>query len=158
MRTLDRFTCSGSEILEETFRHLVQEAGRSLTKTVMPIFIGRRARQAFEGRWKPMARQKPCLREWPRVFPNRSSANKRSLVRLELFPFPRENFPVPVFREIAPYLLIYMRKSRVWAHFLRQNWQIFLYFPLNSEYAFSETSSQMTASTASCAENMTKRR
>ena len=46
-----------------------------------------------------------------------------------VFPALREEFPVPVFRELAPYLLIYMRKSRVWAHVLGQIWQISLYFP-----------------------------
>ena len=46
-----------------------------------------------------------------------------------VFPALREEFPVPVFRELAPYLLIYMRKSRAWTRFLGQTWQISLYFP-----------------------------
>jgi hypothetical protein len=47
-------------------------------------------------------------------------------------PFPdlQEKFPVFVFRELAPYPLIYMWKSRDWARMLRQNWRISLYFPI----------------------------
>ena len=45
------------------------------------------------------------------------------------YPARREKFPVPVFREIVSYPLIYMWKSRNWAHFRRQNWQTSLYFP-----------------------------
>jgi len=59
-------------------------------------------------------------------------SQKRStffLIRPELSPARREEFPVPVFREMAPYPLIYLQKSRNSAHFLRQNWQTSLYFP-----------------------------
>ena len=58
-------------------------------------------------------------------------SQKRStffLIRPELSPARREEFPVPVFREMAPYPLIYLQKSRNSAHFLRQNWQTSLYF------------------------------
>jgi hypothetical protein len=52
-----------------------------------------------------------------------------SLIGPETLPVPQEKFPVFVLREIAPYPLIYMWKSRDWARMLRQNWRSSLYFP-----------------------------
>ncbi len=42
----------------------------------------------------------------------------------------REKFPVPAFREMPPYLLIYVRKVGAWAHSQGQNQQISLYLPV----------------------------
>jgi len=48
-----------------------------------------------------------------RVFGKHRITGRHSLIRPEFFPAPPEKFPVLVFREMAPYQLIYMRKRRV---------------------------------------------
>jgi hypothetical protein len=60
---------------------------------------------------------RPRLQQGFWILAARDLANKRSLIRLEFFPALREQFPFPVLREMPPYLLIYVRKSRASAHF-----------------------------------------